>query len=225
MKKISLFALAIMSGAVMFAQSTVITRTPMEVKPRFGVKGGVNLATFNVSEDEFAANSAPYNVNRKTSFNAGVFVNIPLGGMLRLQPELIYSGQGSKYRQNVRVSMLDQPIEEDLHYLNVPVMFQIVTPGGFFVEAGPQVGLLIDAEREIGTNAQGEELKDMRKRIDVGAGAGLGYMTRVGLGVSAKYVRGFSNVWNAEDDNMESAGKMKNDVIGLSLFYQFGAGK
>ena len=76
-----------------YAQNEPQLTTPMEVKPRFGIKGGVNLASLEIDDDTPATN---FNTNSKTSFHVGVYGNIPLSDMFRFQPELLYVGGGSK---------------------------------------------------------------------------------------------------------------------------------
>ena len=94
------------------------------------------------------------------------------------------------------------------------------------VETGPQLGFLISAKVD-GTGPQGwsdgGDLKDRRKQLDFLWGAGLGYMSRIGLGVHARYNYGFSNVLNA--DNNQAQGELKNRVMQFGVMYEFGAHK
>jgi len=218
MKKISLLTLAVCAGFAVFAQDEPTLKTQMSVKPRFGLKAGVNLATLEIDDDNNS--SGAMNTNMKTSFNGGVFANIPMGGMFRFQPEIVYSGQGTKGSQG------SNNFEYDFHYVNVPLMVQLQTTGGFFVEAGPQFGFLVKAklDNETGNDV---DLKDNNsvKRTDIAAGVGLGYISRVGLGVTAKYVHGFSNVWNNEDSPLPVNYDFSNRVIGFSIVYLLGANK
>ncbi len=92
MKKISLLTLAIIAGLFIYAQEPKL-RTPAPVQTRFGIKAGANLATLEI-DDESSTNEI--GTNNKTSLHAGIFVNIPLGDKFRVQPELVYSKQGSK---------------------------------------------------------------------------------------------------------------------------------
>lgn len=227
MKKISLFTLAIATGLAVFAQGDPQLKTPMAKKVMFGIEGGVNLATFDVKSDEFANPSLAPNTNMKTSFHGGFFVDIPLAGNLHVVPAAIYSAQGSKYASKTQsgTGTTSTNYEEDLHYINVPVKLKLATASGFFVETGPQLGYLIRANLENTSNDTEVDIKDQRKKLDFSWGAGLGYLTRVGLGIHARYNYGFSNVLNAEDDNMQGGGKMQNRVVQIGLAYHFGANK
>lgn len=207
-----------MSGLAVHAQQNPDNghkpmRTDMEVTPRFGLRAGVNLATIEIDDD---SQSNPINTNNKTSFHAGAFVNIPIGGIFRIQPEVNYSGQGSK----VSASILGTEVRDewDFHYINVPVMLQLQSRGGLFVETGPQVGFLLSAKDEDDT-----DLKEDMKKTDFGWGAGIGYLSRIGLGINGRYNFGFSNIY--DEDAAGDEGKYKNRTIQLGLVYHFGAHK
>ena len=211
MKKISSIALALFVSAAVFAQdNTPQLRTPMEKKVRVGVRAGVNLAKFKLTD--FPAGMEP-DIQTKTSMHAGLFVNAPLGGMFAIQPGVEYSGQGSKFAQG------SDNAEYDLHYINVPVMFQWKSTGGFFLETGPQAGILLRA------NLDDVKVPDETfKTLDLSWGAGLGYLSRVGLGVNARFNLGLSNTLEGDDDD-DTSPQLKNQVIQLGLVYHFGAGK
>ena len=219
MKKISFIVFALSIGLVTFAQNENVT--PMAVKTRFGIKAGVNLAKLRPSD--FATNEPQ--TNFKSSFNAGALVNIPLGtGGFAVQPEAMYSRQGSKMKQTTTVGTVTttNSIEQDFGYINVPVMLQWKSAGGFYVEAGPQAGFLIAAQQEgPGNNAETEN-KESFKPFDFSVGAGLGFLSRIGLGIGARYNHGFRNVLDNDGDNNPS---LRNSVVNIGLQWHFGAAK
>ena len=219
MKKISFIVFALSIGLVTFAQNENVT--PMAVKTRFGIKAGVNLAKLRPSD--FATNEP--HTNFKSTFNAGAFVNVPLGtGGFAVQPEAMYSRQGSKMKITTTVGTVttSNSIEQDLGYVNVPVMLQWKSKGGFYVETGPQVGFLIAAQQEgPGTNAETENKEDFES-VDFAWGTGVGYLSRIGLGIGGRYNHGFKNVLDNEGDNNPS---LRNSVVNIGLTWHFGAGK
>lgn len=225
MKRISLFALALAAGIAVHAQSEPQLRTPMEVKPRFGIKAGINSARLEI-KDNTSANSGMNN-NAKTSLHAGVFYNIPVAGAFRIQPEILYNIQGSKTSpMNNSDAALDNLNEYDLHYFTVPVMLQLATPSGFLIEAGPQFSYLSSANGD--KNDGGEtNLKDEKlvKKTDFSLAGGVGYVTRIGLGISARYVYGFTNIWDNDDSRVGSVMDFRNRVLQVGLTYHFGASK
>jgi hypothetical protein len=220
MKKISFFTLGLFASFTIFAQQKLTTS--MTVAPRFGIKAGANFAEIKVSDG-----SAPSTQNRG-SFNAGFLYNLPLGGMLRLQPELYYSGQGSRFSQSYTNPNYTVNYTDKLGYINLPVLLQFQTEGGFYVEVGPQLGYLISAKQDITGNtiANSEtNIKDQLKKMDIAGAGGIGYLSRVGLGIDARYVYGFRDIYDREDNNNTNVPEMKNRVIQVGIFYQFGAGK
>jgi hypothetical protein len=224
MKKISFFTLGLIVSCTIFAQQKLTTS--MSVAPRFGIKAGANLAEFKVSEG--SSNTALPSTQNRGSFNAGFLYNLPLGGMLRLQPELYYSGQGSRFSQSYTNPNYTVNYTDKLGYINLPVLFQYQTTGGFYVELGPQLGYLISAKQDItGTTVANSEtnIKDQLKKMDISGAGGIGYLSRVGLGIDARYVYGFREIYDKENNNNTNVPEMKNRVIQFGLFYQFGAGK
>jgi hypothetical protein len=229
MKKISLFALAVITSTAIFAQNDKPARTSMEVKPRLGIKGGVNLASLEIDDDTPTTN---FNTNSKTSFHVGVYGNIPFGtGMFRLQPELLYIGQGSKVTGTPLSGNQGQSMsyEVDMDYIALPIMLQLATKSGFFVEVGPQFSFLTTARQD---NATGNDpdLKDQGiiKKTDFAVLGGLGFTSRIGLGVHATYIHGISNVFDTDNNNQVGSpigGEVSNRGIKIGLHYSFGAHK
>lgn len=220
MKKISLIALAFSISTAMFAQDNqMASTTPMARSVYFGVKAGVNLAEFRIH----SVNPKP-EVNMKTSGNGGFFVNLPIAGKLFLQPELLYSGQGSKYSSTNALGTRTN-YEQDLSYIALPIMLQIKSPGGFFVEVGPQPAYMLRAQLEANNTTTNNE--DSFDKFDISLNGGLGYTSRVGLGINARYTLGLSNVIEdgGGNNSPNNGPEMKNSVVQIGLFYMFGARK
>lgn len=223
MKKVSVFTLALFAGLAVFAQSSPQLRTPMAIETRFGVKAGINLAT-TALEDIPTGFTKPETHN-KTGFYGGVFVNIPMGQVFKFQPELLYSAQGTK----MNYTYLSNKIEGDINldYLTLPLMVQYQTPGGFYVELGPQVGYMIGKPKFSPASGGSEtDLSDYTDKFDFAINGGLGYMTRIGLGIGARYSYGITNAMDAKNPNpLLPFKEVQNRVAQIGLFYQFGASK
>ncbi|RYD90124.1 MAG: PorT family protein [Sphingobacteriales bacterium] len=234
MKKISLVAFGCLAVASVMAQNGTTTagnkdykplRTPMTKATRFGLAAGVNLAKFAM-EDVPASMSV--STTMKTSMYGGAFINFPIGGILRLQPGVFYNGLGSKISNSV-VGATTRSYEQDLHYISVPLTLQIV-PGntGFFLEFGPQIGYLFTGKREettAGSNGDNMFNKSDYDRTDFAVHGGIGYITRIGFGVEAKYYNGFTNVYKDEGSVSASGQEARNRAWQFGLFYHFGAAK
>jgi hypothetical protein len=222
MKKISLITLGLTTGMALFAQG----QTTMARKTTFGIKAGVNLAEFRVHN--YPAGSEP-TVNMKTSMNGGFFANIPLGtGGFAFQPEVLYSGQGSKMNVPTTVGTVTTKVkyEQDLSYITVPMMVQWKSMGGFYLETGPQPGFLVRAQQD-GPGDTKTDNKDNFDKFDLTWGGGLGYMSKMGLGIGARYNLGLTNtIEDGGGNNSANNGpELKNSVIQFNLIWQFGANK
>jgi hypothetical protein len=159
-----------------------------------GIKAGLNV--YNVHND----NTTEY--DSKTGFHVGLLGHIHLSKHMALQPEIVYSRQGAEYN-----AILPNTIYK-LDYINVPVILQYMFENGFRIQAGPQIGFLVNAKS--GT----VDYKNNLKSVDFGLGAGLSYLhTASGLGVDARYNFGLSNI------NDVGTVKSTNNGFQLGLFY------
>ena len=182
--------------------ATMIAGTVTAQNVNLGIKAGLNV--YNVNND----NGVKY--DSKTGFHAGLIGHIHLGPQLGLQPEVVYSSQGAKF--NAPIS--NSETKYKLGYINVPVMLQYMFDNGFRLQAGPQVGFLINAETEV--NGKSTDVKQDRKTVDFGIGAGIGYVhTPSGVGVDARYNLGLSNI--NENNNIKST----NRGLQVGVFYLF----
>ncbi|HEV7330778.1 MAG TPA: porin family protein [Flavisolibacter sp.] len=194
MKKISLLAFFVMAAFVMQAQTT-----------GFGLKGGLNLATWS-------NNGSSVNYQNRVGFNAGLFANVNVSPNFAVQPEVVYSSQGTKY------NIGDQEHNLQMNYINIPVMLQAKVGGGLYAQAGPQVGFLMNVEDKVQDIETGFFSKEDFKSTDVSLGFGIGYSGVSPIGVDARYNLGLSNI------NEAGSNKIKNNVLQIGLTYKFGRG-
>jgi hypothetical protein len=188
MKK-SILAVLLVACAAIGAKAQTLT---------FGVKGGLNVAKLTNIE----------NSHNRASIYAGGFANFAFNDMFSIQPELLYSGQGYFYRD-----IANNKVTTKLGYINIPVMFQVHLVDEFFLEAGPQVGFLAGAKAKAGKVTV--DIKDQMTTADFGLGFGLGYQFPVGVGVTARYMFGLTDVYkNATEPH-------KNSVASVGLTYTF----
>lgn len=200
----------------MYAQEAAKTKSDIQ----FGIKAGLNATT---TSDGFGSGALFKDPNYKAGLILGGFVRMPIGSNLTLQPELVYSAEGSvqdgKYG-NVNDNNYAQIFNVSLNYLQVPVMLQYNTNGGFYVEAGPQFGLLLKAERKYsfpGSTSVTTDLKDVSKGFAFGLGGGLGYNFKGGFGVGAQYTARLSEAL----DNNATGASLKGSGFSLGIHYRF----
>ena len=186
-------------------------------KIKYGSKIGVNIA--NISGDETD------DLSTRTSLHAGAIAEIIISDEFSFQPELLYSSQGAK---SDRSEILDDATFRysyvKLEYINVPLMAKFYVVEGLSLQAGPQVGFLITADREFEKTVNGEtetgaeDIIDKIKGIDFGLNFGLGYQLASGIFLDARYNLGLSYI-----NDFEGADELKNQnqVIQVSVGYLF----
>ncbi|WDF58921.1 porin family protein [Flavobacterium sp. KACC 22758] len=194
MKKIILAAIAVMTFSFANAQQT-----------RFGVKGGLNLSNW--------AGGDVSDTKALVGFHVGGFAEIKIIEKLAIQPELLFSTQGTKFDGGAFFGDFDVKT----NYLNIPVLAKYYIVEKFSVEAGPQLGILLSAK------SNGEDVKDGFKTVDFGFNLGAGYHFTDNVSVNLRYTIGLSPL--ADNADIENEGdyydSAKNSVLALSFAYKF----
>lgn len=191
------------------------TVNAQEVK--FGAKAGVNLASLSGDNTD--------DLDGRTSFHVGGVAEIMISEKFSVQPELLYSAQGAKESSEDEFEKIESTLRFD--YINLPIMAKFYVAEGLSIEAGPQVGFLMNAEAEVEYtdkefpefSASGtQDIKDDASSIDFGVNFGFGYKLESGLNFGARYNLGLSNIndYEGSDDN-----KVNNSVIQVSLGFMF----
>lgn len=169
-----------------------------------GVKAGWNIYEIKTDNDT--------DYNTKSGLYAGLLGHIHLTDRFALQPELFYSGQGAQWGPDAVRSKLN------LHYVNVPVLVQFMFDNGFRIQAGPQIGLLVNHDYIV-NDVSIDNARDNYKTLDFGLSLGVSYVNPpTGFGVDARYNIGLSNIKNVGAVNSEI---WKNRGLQLGLFYLF----
>lgn len=165
-----------------------------------GIKGGLNL--YNINND----NDLEYDY--KVGYHFGLLGHIHINRYFAVQPEVVYSLQGAKYKVN------DVTTDLNLSYINVPVLLQYMFDNGLRLQAGPQLGLLIAAKSKAGNTTT--DYKENLKPIDLALSIGAGYIfPPVGLGIDLRYNHGLTNINDSGDVTSTNRG------LQLGLFYIF----
>ncbi|TGE20279.1 PorT family protein [Hymenobacter aquaticus] len=186
--------------------------TTAHAQVRFGVKGGVNLSNYSGLTDE----QKKFDENLVNA-NAGVMMNADLSGdgFFSVQPELLYSGKGIKFKGDGFES------EDRMHYLDLPILAKI-NADGFIFEAGPQLGYMVSRKGTLtagGVTAEDSDF-DGVNRFDFGYVAGVGYQLESGLGFGVRYNGGLLKVEKEVAGQPQS--DAKNSVFQFQVGYLFG---
>ena len=190
--------------------AAVAITTIASAQIQFGVKAGLNLAGTSVTKQDGVSYSF------KPDFHGGVLVSLPLFSNFSLQPEAMYSRQGSKIKTTDGTTTDNGKL--NFGYINVPILFKYNDPSGFFAEIGPQAGFLLSANVKDNGTGQSQDLKSNLKSFDFSGVLGIGYLSSLNIGIDARYNLGFLNMVKSSP----GSGSIKNGVIQIGIFYLFG---
>ncbi len=204
-----------MKSLRLFALLFLLLAVGNQAQAQFGVKAGVNGAVLdgqNINMD----------TNYKTTYHVGAFLRLPVLGPLSIQPEVLYSLQGSEFKSTVA------NYDTKLHYLNIPVLARVKV-GPVFAEAGPQFGVLLGA-RENGTlrisatdgyGPVNRTADNNYKKNDFALAAGAG-LELGSLIIGARYTAGLNNINDVDDLNGANDPRLKNRVVQAYVGVEFG---
>jgi hypothetical protein len=187
MKKTFLLISALAISTFVFSQSA-----------SFGIKGGLNLATIGGDSKGAAL---------KPGFHAGIFGLFKTSDRFGFQPEIIYSQQGAQASSNHNFKV-------SYDYVNIPLMLNVYPAKIFFIQFGPQLGILTAGK--IGQNKNTIDVHDQLNSVDFSACVGFGFdLSSTIIGI--RYNAGLANTANDPDDK----GKYTNQVVQFSLGFKF----
>jgi opacity protein-like surface antigen len=205
MKKIILTAVAVLVFGFVNAQ-----------KAEFGIKGGLNVANQSYSGE---VSPSPSSI---IGFHIGGFVEVKVSDKFSIQPELLYSTQGSEFDMTVNNNGIyyDTKNTFKLAYINIPVMFKYYAAEKFSLQAGPQIGFLTSSKMETEVIGQSvtQDVKDLFETVDFGLNIGAGYDFTKKVSAGIRYNFGLANVAKIDDGSND---KIKNNVFSVSLGYKF----
>jgi len=148
-----------------------------------GIKAGVNFANQSITD---------INTNSRTGFHVGAYAVIAFSEKWGIQPELLYSAQGSELPSET----------SEFNYMSIPVLLRWKPVSVLSIEAGPQFSSLLNAKID------GDDIKEDIKNSDFGLAVGATVHLPLGLNGGVRYVWGFTNVSELPDDT-----EVKNSVV------------
>ncbi|HEX6431445.1 MAG TPA: porin family protein [Niastella sp.] len=166
----------------------------------FGLKAGVNYSNFT---------DASFPTDPLVGFHGGGTVAFKITDNFLIQEEFLFSTQGAKVKSGSTLEEQDLK----LNYISVPFLLKYRSNFGLYVEAGPQVGMLASED------VKGLSVDEFAKKIDVAAAGGIGYQSKLGLGIGVRYVYGLSKVSDFNASNIKN--DFKNNNLQASIFYVF----
>ncbi|MCM4161191.1 PorT family protein [Antarcticibacterium flavum] len=176
---------------------------------KVGLKGGVNISGF-AGKDAIQGN-----FKDRSDIHLGILGEILVAPQFALQPEIIYSSQGARSSSHELAELRGREVTFKVDYISLPVMLKYFIVPGLSIEAGPRFSFLIDSKAEAtgSENASTLDITNKTEKFDLGVAGGLGYELPLGIFVQARYLRGFSNIYEDVD--------YRNSLIQLSIGYKY----
>lgn len=187
-----------------------------------GVFAGVNFSTFNGSDADLS--SIGLDKGSLTGFEGGVFVDVPVGSSVYLEPAVMYIGKGTKY--SIAESGFSGDITFDVEYIEIPVLirYNFRPAGGPYLLVGPDVAFNVSCS----VSGTGDAELPKTDCVDIGTLAGVSFDATsvtfggiVGLGFQHQRI-GLEGRYEFDfSDAFKDAGSVKNAAWEILLRYAF----
>jgi hypothetical protein len=209
-----LFTVTLLVAAMGVSAQEQQTSMDNGLKPKLGIKGGLNLTTLyssDVSTDHM-----------KAGFNAGIFAKLPVTRGFSIQPEILYSLKGAKSNYDNFVQGSGE-YRFNLGYIEVPVLAVVNLGSNFNIHAGGYAAYLVNANVKNVSNGQIQGATELNtsdfNRWDFGLAGGVGFDIE-NFTLGARYNYGLSHIGKSGNLAGELAGNSKN--AGFSIYAGFG---
>lgn len=171
----------------------------------FGVKGGVNFT--NMTSDGFEDNKS------RTGFHLGVLAEIPVSDRFSVQPEVLYSTQGTEDEGSNFTN------EYQLDYIQVPVIAKFYLIDGLALEAGPSFNFLVEEEYNYESGILDIETdSELASTFEFGGAIGASYKFNNGFFLNGRYTQGFTDAFDSDSFDEDA---INNNGFQLGVGFQF----
>jgi len=227
-----LYSLALLGGIVV-ATNSAQAQSRHRYRPSarkaapasFGVKGGLTEAGFDGALNR--------KTNLKSGFHLGGFFRYRLAERFAIQPELVYSQQGTESR--ILLQYVELKSKTKLAYLNIPILAKVYLGNTLNLQFGPQIGVLLSG-REVGQvsytatpNGASYQTADVKTtkdyKSDIGLCAGLGLDFRSGFVLAARLNYGVTDIDNNSQSQLTrralNVSGLHNRALEVSIGYAF----
>jgi hypothetical protein len=189
-------------------------RTDFRDRVLFGIKGGINYSNVYDSQGE------SFQTDSKIGLATGIFLAIPIGKYLGLQPELLYSEKG--FRATGKILNNTYDLTRTTSYLDIPLFFALKPSEFITLLAGPQFSYLLK-QRDVFANAstsieQEKAFEDANVRKNTLCFTG-------GIDLTLKHIvlgaRAGWDVQNNNGDGTSTTPRYKNAWYQFTIGYRF----
>lgn len=207
-KKLGVFAVGLFISAAAVAQDDLRERFT------FGVKAGANVSNIWDTEAE------DFSADPKAGFAGGVFATIPLGRIVALQPEVMFSQKG--FKGSGTFMTIPYEMERTANYIDIPLLVAIRPAPFLSIVAGPQIGFQLSQKDKLSVgNLSSEDQQEFendnwRKNM-LGMHLGLDFNIRHFV-ISPRAAMDFQN---NKGDGTSTDPRYKNFLLQLTVGYRF----
>jgi hypothetical protein len=191
-----------------------ITNDDYRSKISLGFKGGINIANvFDTDGEDFISNN-------RVGLAAGAFLHLPIGSLIGIQPEIMFSQKG--FNGEGSLLGIDYEFSRTSNFIDLPILFAFKPIGGFTLFAGPQYSYLLSTSENISTdglsleNTQEFENQDLRNNL-------LGFATGFDINLN-QIIVGFRASWDLmqnSSDGSSEAPRYRNAVYQITAGFRF----
>jgi outer membrane protein OmpA-like peptidoglycan-associated protein len=184
-KKFLFTAIAAAIALSSFAQSNTFSG---------GLVLGANYSYLN-SNDELNTN---YDWKWKFGPVGGIYLNIPFGDAVGIQPSALYSQMGARYYFTDNTG--SYKLTQNLGYISVPVPLKINAGNSLAFLVGPQFDFLAGASLK---DASDHKIKneDNFEQFDLGLTGGIQFMPNSPVSLTVRYMHGLKNLMNGSSSS------------------------
>ena len=180
--------------------------------PKIGITGGMQLGNFHSGEVG--------DPNVQAGLNLGFTCNVPVSNRISIEPQLIYSRKGGEidYTHAAYFYYYNGSMRYRLHYLEMPLLFNIHASSTFDFILGGYAGYLADATFHLSTPlgyGYGELNYGDFEKFDYGLTGGIAFNFPLSK-IAFKYSYGFGEVANENSAYIFLEGA-KNNVFSISF--------
>ncbi len=180
-KTILLLTIFLAIAATVFSQTNRISG---------GIVAGANYSYLKTNDEITGIN---YDWKWKFGPAGGLYLNIPFGTTVSLQPNLLYSQMGARYYTTDATGTLKWT--QTLGYLSVPVPLKINAGNSIAFLLGPQVDFLVGAKVK-DANDNKVKNEDDFDQVDIAGTGGIQIMPNAPVSLTVRYIHGFKNLMN-----------------------------
>jgi len=174
-----------------------------------GLSGGIK-AGVNFSNESYSSSSITFTPDGLVGFNGGLYLKAMLTEKIGIQPELLYSVQGST------ITLFNTKVDNKYSYLNIPVLFRYNIIPLINVHAGPQLGINLSADQKSGGNSA--SFKNDVNTADFAVAFGAGFDLPVGFNGGIRYNLGLSNTAKNATNGETAKHTVFQIYVGMRLF-------